>query len=977
MFGREEPLRVLEAGLAHAAGGQPQIALVAGEAGVGKTRLLQALERTARSRGFLVLHGESVEFGGEELPFAPLAAALRRLPEDWLPEAVADMPAEARSALAVLLPWAALGADPPTGAHAQGALGQGLLYESLLELLGRLARTRAPILVALEDLHWADRSTLRCVAFLARNLRAEALAVAVTYRAEEALGDSPLRPFVVELVRREPVVAVELEPLGRDDAGRQLETIAGRPLPASLVEELHVRSGGNPFFLEELFAARESAKEGAVPRSVADAVLLRIGRLDDPAARVLGLVAAAGGRSGFGLLERLTAPGELEPAVRSALDAGLLVREPDDGGVCFRHALMTEVVYGELLPPERVRLHRRIAEALSESAATPASQLAIQWYRAGARADALAASVAAGLEATRVYAFSEARAHLERALELWEAVGRAPPALAIDKAELLSRAAQAARFTGDRSRAVELALEALGEIDAASDPVRAALLYERLGEHHFWDDELALEYYERALTLLPRAARPERARLLAAQGHALMGLRRLDASRRACEAALAVAAEVGAGAQEAQARTTLGLVLAFLGDGAAGEAHVRRAMELAEAFAPGEATARAHLHLGEVQRLRGAHAAALETMNAGERAAARLGMRESFGRFMYVNAIEDLLRLGRWDEAEQRIVAAERMDLGVTGAVMRHASAAHLFALRGEAARARTQLDQAAGLAQDGLPSEFVAPVQVAAATLALATGSPEDARRDVAVGLAAATDALYTPPLLWLGIRAEADIAERARALRRHPGAADASARAETLRAQLAALIATAGGDAAPPDARAHLALGRAELSRSHGAAPPAVWEAAVSAWDQLGEPYPAAYARFRAAEAVLATGGDRAVAARLVNEARLLTGALHARPLEDALDALARAARLTAARPAEAGGEPQTDGLGLTAREAEVLGLLAEGLTNREIAQRLFISPKTVNTHVGHIFDKLDVHSRVEAAGRAQRLGLLPPVR
>ena len=143
MFGREEPLRVLEAGLAHAAGGQPQIALVAGEAGVGKTRLLQALERTARSRGFLVLHGESVEFGGEELPFAPLAAALRRLPEDWLPEAVADMPAEARSALAVLLPWAALGADPPTGAQAPGALGQGLLYESLLELLGRLARTRA------------------------------------------------------------------------------------------------------------------------------------------------------------------------------------------------------------------------------------------------------------------------------------------------------------------------------------------------------------------------------------------------------------------------------------------------------------------------------------------------------------------------------------------------------------------------------------------------------------------------------------------------------------------------------------------------------------------------------------------------------------------------------------------------------------------------------------------------------------------
>ena len=658
----------------------------------------------------------------------------------------------------------------------------------------------------------------------------------MTYRAEEALGDSPLRPFVVELVRREPVVAVELEPLGRDDAGRQLETIAGRPLPASLVEELHVRSGGNPFFLEELFAARESAQEGAVPRSVADAVLLRIGRLDDPAARVLGLVAAAGGRSGFELLERLVAPGELEPAVRSALDAGLLVREPDDGGVCFRHALMTEVVYGELLPPERVRLHR----AHRRGAGARARRRPRRSSRSSGTAPAPVTTRSPprsppGWRPTRVYAFSEARVHLERALELWDAVGRAPPALAIDKAELLSRAAQAARFTGDRSRAVELALEALGEIDAARDPVRAALLYERLGEHHFWDDELRPGVLRASARAAARAARPERARLLAAQGHALMGLRRLDVSRRACEAALAAAAEVGRRSPGGAGADDAGLVLAFLGDGAAGEAHVRRALELAEAFAPGEATARAYLHLGEVQRLRGAHAAALETMNAGERAAARLGMRESFGRFMYVNAIEDLLRLGRWDEAEQRIVAAERMDLGVTGAVMRHASAAHLFALRGEAARARTQLDQAAGLAQDGLPSEFVAPVQVAAATLALATGSPAEARGATSPwGLAAATDALYTPPLLWLGIRAEADIAERARALRRRPDAADASARAETLLAQLAALIATAGGDAAPPDARAHLALGRAELSRSPGAAPPAVWEAAVSAWDR-----------------------------------------------------------------------------------------------------------------------------------------------
>ena len=533
------------------------------------------------------------------------------------------------------------------------------------------------------------------------------------------------------------------------------------------------------------------------------------------------------------------------------------------------------MVYGELLPPERKRLHREIAQALAERPGAAASQLAVQWYRAGAHDAALAASVTAGLEAARAYAFTEARTHLERSLELWDAAGGAAP---VDKAELLSRAAQAARFTGDRARAVELALAALDEVDAAREPVRAALLYERLGEHHFWDDERALEYYGRALALLPRDAGAERARLLAAEGHALMGLRRLEESRSRCEAALAAAAEAGAPEPEAQARTTLGLVLAFLGDGAAGEAQLRRALQTA---APGEASARAHLHLGEVLRLRGKHAEALATMDAGERDAERLGMLASFGRFMYVNAVDDLLRLGRWDEAEQRIAAAERMDLSVTSATMRHGSAAQLSALRGDTAGAHAHLEAAERLAADGLPSEFLAPIGVAWATLALAETAPEEARRRVAetvAATAAAQDALYTPPLLWLGVRAEADLADRGRALRRGDDIAAAGGRAEALLAELDAVVVHSGGDHAPPDALAHRVLAGAEHGRLTGDPRPQAWDAAVSAWDALDEPYPAAYARFRAAEAILAARGDRRAAARLLAAAELTAEALGA---------------------------------------------------------------------------------------------------
>ena len=955
LIGREEPLRVLEAALADAAAGRPRLAVVGGEAGVGKTRVLQELERRARELGLIVLHGESIEFGGEEFAYAPIVAALRDVPAEWATAAVADLAADAREALAALMPRLGL-AGPSPEATASGRFGQGRLYELVLGLLGRLA-DEAPVLMALEDVQWADRSTHDFLAFFARNVRTERIALAVTCRSEEL--ETPLRRLLSELSRRPAVVRVALDVLDRDGVARQLEAIAGTPVPTSTVEQVHARGGGNPFFDEELFAAMAAGER--LPATVAEAVLLRTGRLDRP--DLLRLVAAAGGRIEYALLDQL-AP-EASPALRPALDAGILVRDRDDAGVAFRHGLMGEVVYGELLPPERTALHRRIARALADAPAAPVATLAYQWYRAGDRDQALRASVAAGLEAARVYAFAEARGHFERALELWDDAVPLP----IDKVDLLSAAAQAARFTGDDESAVRLALAAL---EQEYEPVRAALIHERLGEYHYFDDEAALGHYRQALELLPASAGAERARLLAAEGDALLGLRRWHASAARCEAALAVAGD--ARGLEASVRITLGLTLAFLGRGAAGEAEVRRGLELAESLGLAEETVRGYIYLGEALRVRGDRAGALGAMVAGERIAAELGMRAAFGSFMFVNAIEDLLALGRWDEAEQRAEAAERMELSVTGALMHRVNAGLLRALRGDLEAAGAQLEQAAEAAHDPLPSEIITPLQSARAALALLEGRPEEARRHIEAAFARlgeSKDVLYTPVLHGLGVRAEAELAERARSRRQETDVADARSRAETLLGDLDRTLAAA--DQAPPEALAQRALALAEWSRVAGVSRPESWRTAVAAWDALGQPHPAAYARLRAAQAMLTAGGDRAAAAELLADAHRTASALGAAPLRDEVELLARRARLSV-EPAPTPAEPALEETGgLTAREFDVLRLLADGLTNREIGERLFISQKTVGAHVAHVFDKLGVHSRLEAAVRAQQLGLV----
>jgi DNA-binding CsgD family transcriptional regulator len=365
-------------------------------------------------------------------------------------------------------------------------------------------------------------------------------------------------------------------------------------------------------------------------------------------------------------------------------------------------------------------------------------------------------------------------------------------------------------------------------------------------------------------------------------------------------------------------------------------------------------------------------------MADGDAFAGRAGLRGSFGRFMYVNGADDLLRLGRWDEVQERLDEAERLEPGMTSEPMLRAIGTQLKALRGETGEAHDQLERGLAVA-GGLPSEFVTPLHTAGAVLALVEGDPAAARDHVRAGRDGVDvpDPLYTPPLLTAGLAAEAELAGLARARHRPAEAAAAIRRAGRLVEQLDAIAAAHGGTSAPPDALANRALGHAELARARGDPSPERWDEAAERFDALHEPFPAAQARLRLAEAVLAATGARSTAARLLGLVARTARDLRAAPLEAQAAALARRARVELPGeepgPADAAGAPA----GLTSREAEIVALLAAGLTNREIGRRLFITPKTVGTHVAHIFDKLDVHTRMEAAARAEQLGVVPPVR
>ncbi|GAA2866478.1 helix-turn-helix transcriptional regulator [Streptosporangium fragile] len=918
LIGRSAELDRLTAVLDSAADGLPGVVLVGGDAGIGKTRLVTELAERARGRGFDVLVGQCAELG-DALPYLPLADALRGARGRLRAEL------DARPVLGRLLPG---GTDP--GQETTSGLTQQQLFGSVLGFL-----SAQPVLLVLEDLHWADQSTRDLLVFLSRMLQAERVCLIGTYRTDDLHRRHPLRRVLAELNRLPSVTGVELAPLDRAEMADYLAALGGTD--ARVIGEVVDRAEGNPFYARELL---DAASDGcSMPDGLASLLLSRVETLSDSAQRVLRGAAVAGRRADHDLLQQASGLDDMtfEDAMREIVSRGLL-RLDGEYGYAFRHALLQEVVYNDLLPGERTRTHTEFARLLTlrEGAA---AELAHHYLAGHDLAGALAASVEAGRRAERLGAPAEAHRHFDRALELWDRVPDAERLAGIDHVALALRSAAAAADSGDNHRAVSQ----LRRLPPTAE------VNERLAYFLIDTDDLrgAIAAAHAAVEAAPGG--PVLARALATYARALYRSDRHDEVEALARRALETARAAGAADAETGALVILASLAALADD-------IPRAKDLlaratAESSGNLAMDLRAIFHHARVQYENGDLAEAAATADRGLRLADDTGLTWStFGTDLRFLRFLTHYVAGEWDQAEK--VAA---GFGIRVGTPAEATLSS-FALFVEVARGLPVVAERLSWLEPFWSRDVMARYmgRGLAAEHALWHDDPETALDHVEAALAALPpDDPAVIRLSATALWALADLGDPGRA---------AEADAFLTRARVPAAVGPGSVRQGPlgPEGLAWLARAEAEWHRAHGRHDVESWRAVVEAFD-FGFVYEIARSRWRLAEALLVSG-DRAAARQEWELAVGAAAALGARPLGAALTGLGRRARFTSARPTL-----------LTTREQEVLALVAEGLPNREIGERLFIAQKTVSVHVSNILTKLGVSSRTQAAAVAHREGLL----
>jgi DNA-binding CsgD family transcriptional regulator len=927
--GRAAERQLLHDEFSRAASGRAQVVLITGEAGIGKTRLVSDLaeqlgiDQLARGDSEAAVHwrvGNCAPLAGAALAYGPFLAAL---PDQagWLlsEDGASDM-----------------------------LVARHRLFERMLALLSELSAD-VPLVLVLEDLHWADESSRLLLGFLAVRLREQRVLVIGTLRDEDT--GSETRRWLAELRRCPTVTRLPLARLADTEIVELIADLIPAGTSAEQVAAVVRAAEGNPLYAQELADTGELGP----PPSISAVVLAKAYALPASAKAVVDQVSLADGGMSHELLVATVPMSEdsLVEAARLAVNSGLLVA--DDDGYAFRHALIRQVIWTELLPGERRRLHRRLAEALAARDDSDPARLAQHWHRAGVPDQAAAAALLAARLSVAARAYPEA----DRCYVLATDLARS---LAEPVRLVLEEAAQTASWAGHPDRAASWIADVLAR-DDVTDPADRAGLLERLARYQWeaGDLQAAVQAATRAAVLLEDApASALRARVLAALATWRMLTGEYAETLSLARRAVIVAEEAGAIAEHAHGLATLGIILARTGDIDGGVAALDVSFSLALQAASIEDVVRAASNRMYLLCTAGRFTEALDAAQDGQRAARSLGAPPGLTAVLDNNTAAVLAATGRWTEAEQLLT---ELIPESSASVTRYLQ---LLLLEMAVARGDTErsAELAAALRKSPEDRRIIGALHACLAEQALYAGDLLGAASEIADGLAVLAGAELAEEeirLLAIGAWAAADLAVRPESAR-PPGL---GARWHSLEGTFADRAEAIAGQHGPtqPEVAAFGAQAAAEHARKQRSDDRGTWRLVAEAWSGAGQPYREAYARLREAEAA-ARAGRKEQAARALTACESIAADLRAEPLRALAADLARRARIIGQPKPAAPTSAAQQRYDLTAREIDVLKLLILGDSNRQIARTLYISERTVAVHVSNILGKLGVRNRTEAA-------------
>lgn len=976
-FGRSGELGVLTS-LVPPSGPTHSAVVLVGEAGIGKTHLLRAMQAQAEQAGFAVFSGGGVWAPGlieEPSPYGPIREAVITA-------------SGAGPGYDALLGWLQPPEESLDARTAQWLDPVAQHHDRFRESLARLA-DRQPVLLAVDDLHWVDRSSLALLLYLVRTLRDRPVLLTMTTRPSTP-GNLVLTSLLDHLRRLPQVRWLPIGPMPDADLRRLVEReAAGLHVNEARVAAVVDLADGNPLAALELTRANPAER---IPPSVAASVTLRLAAASSEVRAATEAASVLGVSCSHQMLGRLLSAGghhANRDGPTEAVAAGLLIRS--DNSYRFSHPLEQEAVYATIAPPDRADWHRRAAIALEADAESPVpahetdprsspldatawARIVGHWTRAGDSAQTCRTSLHAARAAAGLRAFPEALAHQLRALDHWPGTleDDDPATATAEHDEAVITAAEYARWASDSARGLEL-LERRASVHST------ALLWERIGwfRREIGDYPAAVAAYDRASDCLnPSVDVDIEARLLAGRAAMEMIHGRLAESTSNARRGLDLIGEVQSGLR-AHLLTTLGVDLAFSGEPEQGLALLHEARDLALSVGDEAAVWRYIGNVTFVLQNLGRFEEAIDIGLAAYRRAKQTGLQGSLAVLPAIaNAVSGLNIAGRWDDA---VEIAEEVLAGDPPPAFRslllgYAGEAHWWAGRDD--DAADCLDQARSVGTDRLEPARAADLDLLAARLA-------SARLDLPAARAAIDAALARP----LGDEDPDGALELIIAALHIEGILDSRTSADrvaTLELRLRA-IATSG-----PAEPALLQWAEAELARSRVDDSPECWRKVADLFENSRRPQLAAECHLRRAEAAIRLRNRRTASRAVADVARLLAR-FHSCRLEAELADFTRRTRIGSNADGRPG--PGVDGssvkqasallptplperaaaAGLTPREIDVLRLLTEGASNRQLARALGITEKTASVHVSNLIGKLGVRSRMEAAAAAHRQRLL----